>query len=155
MLLLTISVPLLLKMPPPNTFALLPDKVLLLTVRVPVLSMPPPELGAFPLAMVRPEMAAFEEVDVNMVPTADEPPPETVKRFAPGPTRSRLPVMDGSAPSALLRLMVPITPAAKAMSADPAVLARVTASRSEQVLPVPLVQAGVASDTSVVVVTMR
>ena len=62
-----------------------------------------------------------------MVPTAVEPPPETVSWFAPGPMIFTWPVMAGSDS---VRAIVP--PTLKPISAVPLVLAVVMASWSEQ-----------------------
>ena len=72
-------------MPPPSV-AELPDRVELVTVTVPELSMPPPAPVVFPLAIASPEiLAVTRESTVNTLKSDEGPPPETVSDDAPGP----------------------------------------------------------------------
>ena len=74
----------LLKTPPPY-WAEFPERVSLVSVRLPALYTPPP-LTPFPLEIVSPEMLAVTpEFTVKTLKLNDGPPPLTVSTLAPGP----------------------------------------------------------------------
>ena len=104
-LLTTISVPLV-TIPPPLLPVLLPEIVLFEIVSAPVLEIPPPLLGEFPLAIVRPEMVAMTWLGVILkmrkLPAAALRC--TLNRFAPGPLIVRFLLISNSP---LVRLIVP------------------------------------------------
>ena len=106
-LLTTISVPLV-TIPPPLLPVLLPEIVLFEIVSAPVLEIPPPLLGEFPLAIVRPEIAAMTLVRSDIEDAESWMPPTalrcTLNRLAPGPLIVRFLLISNSP---LVRLIAP------------------------------------------------
>ena len=80
-LLITVKVPPLLKIPPPSAEALFPEKVLLVTVSVPRLAMPPPfmPLGAVLLMMAQ---LVIARVPLFKIAPPEPPPlPLSIERY--------------------------------------------------------------------------
>ena len=77
----------------------------------------PPEAGAFPFAMVNPEMPTIASMPTaKILPTVDELFPETVMTFAPGPVIVIWPVSSGRAVGVtLVRSIVPFSPVLNVM----------------------------------------
>src|SRR5262245_222232 len=90
----------------------LADRVQLLRIRLPALSMPPP-VSAFPLAMVRPSRVTLVVLPV-MSKTRLAELPLMVRLLAPGPAMIRFLLMDSS-PS--LKVMGPERPGWKMIAA--------------------------------------
>src|SRR5579871_2035373 len=118
---LSVSVPDL-KIPPPLPDAELPDSVLLLSVNVPELEIPPPLELLSPFKMVTPERDTTAPGE--MVNTGTALFPLIARTDAPGPVIVRFAVIAGSA---LRSVMVPVT---VKLIVSPALAVRITC-RSE------------------------
>src|SRR5207237_441994 len=111
-------------MPPPAMVARLPERVLLLSISVPELTIPPP-VSALPFWMVRPEIATVKPLPISN--TLDELFPLIVRLEAPGPLIVRFLLIKSSplvsvmvAGRVRLKLMVsPGAAAAIASRSDP------------------------------------
>jgi len=132
-------VPLLLMPPPAPPVDMLPERVELVTVRMPELSKAPPLPGDFAPETVTPEMERLPPV--LMVKILKPPAiPLMISEEAPGPVMVRVPAVPPVIAvlaliivgNAAVKAMVPVTPVLKTISSLPGVvLARVMASLSE------------------------